>query len=65
MLRFVDFNFLPHLNSPYFSVRKEGILKEAMKDIKRKTYVLDDQSALKVVDGKVEKVGTGEYLEFN
>src|ERR1035437_3056684 len=60
-LGLVDFNFLPHLNSPdqYFLPRREGKLKEAMKDIKKKTYVLDDQSALKIVDGKVEVVGNG------
>ena len=64
-LGFVDFYFLPHLNSPYFPVRKDGPVKEAMKGISRKTYVLDDQSALKVIDGKVEIVSEGKYLEFN
>ena len=30
-----------------------------------KIYALDDQSALKVVDGKVEIISEGKYLEFN
>lgn len=64
-LGLVDFYFLPHLNNPHFSARIEANLKEVMKEIKRKTYVLDDYSALKVVDGKVEHVGGGKYLEFN
>lgn len=64
-LGLVDFYFLPHLNSPYFAARIEANLKEAMKEIARKTYVLDDQSALSVVDGKVKVVGGGKYLEFN
>jgi dipeptidase E len=64
-LGFVDFYFLPHLNSPYFASRIEANLNEAMKKISRQTYVLDDQSALSVIDGEVKIVGGGEYLEFN
>lgn len=64
-LGFVDFYFLPHFNNPSFATRTETNLAEAAKNIKRKTYVLDDNSALKVVDGKVEYVGIGKYLEFN
>lgn len=64
-LGFTDFYFLSHLNNPYFASRIEENLKKAMKEITRKTYVLDDQSALSVIDGKVEIVGGGKYLEFN
>lgn len=64
-LGFTNFYFLPHLNNPYFAPRIEANLKKAMKEITRKTYVLDDQSALSVIDGKVKIVGEGEYLEFN
>lgn len=64
-LGLVDFYFLPHLNSPYFPARMEENIREAMKEVKRKTYVLDDQSALKVVNGEVEIIGGGAYLEFN
>jgi len=64
-LGLADFYFLPHLNSPHFPARMEENLREAMKDIKRKTYMLDDQSALKVVNGEVALLGGGKYLEFN
>ncbi len=64
-LGLVDFYFLPHLNNPHFSARIEANLEQAMKEVTKKTYVLDDQSALKVVDGVVEYVGGGTYLEFN
>lgn len=64
-LGLVDFYVLPHLNNPHFAARIEANLKDAMKKIMRKTYVLDDQSALQVVDGNVEVVGGGRYLEFN
>ncbi|MDO8557334.1 MAG: Type 1 glutamine amidotransferase-like domain-containing protein [Candidatus Jorgensenbacteria bacterium] len=64
-LGFVDFYFLPHLNSPYFPARMDATIKEVIKEITKKTYALDDQSALKVVDGKVKVIGGGKYFEFN
>ena len=64
-LNFVDFYFLPHLNSPYFPNRMEEKIKEVAKTLPKKIYSLDDQSALKVIDGKVEVITEGKYLEFN
>jgi dipeptidase E len=64
-LNLVDFYFLPHLNSPDFNVRKESFIREVTKDITEKIYALDDQSALKVVDGKVEIISEGKYLILN
>ena len=64
-LKLVDFYFLPHLHSPYFATRTDENVTEAMKGITRKTYVLDDQSALKVVDWTVEVISEGKYLVFN
>src|SRR3990167_7874033 len=58
-LNFVDFYFLPHLYSPYFPERMEENAKEVAKEVNKKIYFLDDQSALKVVDGKVEIVSEG------
>ncbi len=64
-LGFVDFYFLPHLNSPYFPARMEENAKRVASEISKKIYFLDDQSALKVVDGNVEIISEGKYLEFN
>lgn len=64
-LRFVDFYFLPHLNSAYFTKLREPNIREATKGMTRKVYALDDQCALKVVDGKVEVVSEGAWLEIN
>ena len=64
-LNFVDFYFFPHLNSPHFNLRKEEIIKEAVKDIHGKVYAMDDNSALKIVDGKIEIISEGKYLIFN
>ncbi len=64
-LNYVDFYFLPHLNSPDFEKLREENIREATIGVTEKVYALDDQSALKVVDGKVEIITEGEYLEIN
>jgi len=64
-LNYVPFYFLPHLNSEYFVNLREDKIKEAIVGIKEKVYAMDDNGALKVVDGKVEVISEGEYLEFN
>ncbi|HEY4477367.1 MAG TPA: Type 1 glutamine amidotransferase-like domain-containing protein [Candidatus Paceibacterota bacterium] len=64
-LNFVGFYFLPHLNSSHFDVRKEDVIREAAKGIHEKIYVLDDNSALKVVDGKVEVISEGQWFVIN
>ena len=64
-LNYVDFYFMPHFNSQWFKKLREPIIREAVKGIKEKIYVMDDQSALKVVDGKVEVISEGEWFTIN
>lgn len=64
-LNFVDFYVLPHLNSPYFDKLNEYFTKETVKEMAEKIYILDDNSALKVVDGKVEVISEGKWFEIN
>lgn len=60
----VDFAFIPHLNSSFFSLRKERL--DNMKDkFTVPAYAVDDNTALKVVNGVVAKVGEGEFLAYN
>jgi dipeptidase E len=55
-LGLVDFCFLPHLDSPYFKkVRKNHII-ETTKSLPGKIYALDDNSALKITDKKIEVI---------
>lgn len=64
-LNFVNFYFLPHLNSKWFpKVRKENI-SEITKSMKRKIYALDDDSAIKIDGDKLEIVSEGNWEEFN
>ncbi|KKU51992.1 MAG: hypothetical protein A3A28_05150 [Candidatus Sungbacteria bacterium RIFCSPLOWO2_01_FULL_47_32] len=64
-LNFVEFYFLPHFNSPYFKKLREGNVKDATKGMKEKIYVLDDNSALKVIDGEVEVISEGKWFVIN
>lgn len=64
-LNYVDFYFLPHLNSQDFPKLREENIRNISKDISEKIYALDDNSALKVVDNQVEIISEGEYLQFN
>jgi len=64
-LNYVDFYFVPHLNSPYFPKLTEENIKKLTGRISKKIYAMDDQSALKIIDGKVEIISEGKYLEYN
>ncbi len=63
-LNYVNFYFLPHLNSEHFPKLREQDIREATKDMRVDVYALDDQSALKVIDGKIEIITEGEYLKI-
>jgi len=64
-LNYVDFYLLPHLNSQYFPKLREENIREATKDMTEKIYALDDQSALKIIDGAAEIISEGKYFIIN
>lgn len=64
-LEFIEFYIVPHLNGDGFPKLTEKNLKNILKDFKQKVYVLDDNSAIAVVDGKVEIVSEGNWFEIN
>ncbi len=64
-LNLVDFYFLPHLNSKYFSERTVKNLEKVLKNIDSKIYFLDDKSAIKIDWDKLEIISEWEVLEFN
>ena len=61
-LAYVDCFFIPHLNSEYFTQVRKEILEKYKQDFTFPLYACDDDSAVKVVDGKIEIVSEGEYL---
>jgi dipeptidase E len=64
-LNFVDFQFIPHLNSPYFKKIRKNNLEKASKKVKEKVYIFDDNSALSFNNGKIEILSEGEWYQFN
>ena len=64
-LSFVDFYFLPHLNDEYFVNLRENIIRNALKNIKEKIYVLDNESAIKIDGDKTEVISEGDWFEMN
>jgi dipeptidase E len=64
-LGMVDFSIFPHLDHPGFD---ENTMAEAEKwaaGIGHPAYAIDDQTALKVVDGRVEVVSEGHWRFFD
>jgi dipeptidase E len=65
-LKFVDFLFRPHLNSPHFpEIRAEKFIRKVAQSLAEPIYAIDDESALKVVNGKVEVVSESEWVLLN
>ena len=64
-LNFVDFYFLPHLNSEWFKKMRRANIKKVGLETNRPIYALDDQSALKIVDDKIEVISEGEWFVIN
>lgn len=56
--RLVDFAVRPHLGIKSFPV---GYLEAIVEDIKLPLYALDDNSAVKIVDGKIEVISEGTW----
>lgn len=64
-LSFVNFHISPHFNSPLMSSITKEYLEKIANELHEPFYAIDDQTAIKVVNGKIEIISEGEYLEFN
>jgi dipeptidase E len=64
-LGFVNFHIRPHFNSPDFPKLRKDILEELAKELSEPLYAIDNQTAIKVVDDKIEIISEGEYLKLN
>lgn len=64
--KFVDFVFKPHFNNPeHIEVRNEEYIRKVATRVDKPIYAIDDQSALKIVNGKVEVISEGKWLLLN
>ena len=65
-LGFVDFYFRPHFNSEdKANINKDSLSEVSKKNPKEIIYAMDDNSALKVLDDKIEVVSEGDWLALN
>jgi len=63
--KLVNFVVRPHFNSKSFPNIRGDFLKEIAKDVKVPLYAIDDDSAVKVINDKVEVVSEGEWKLYN
>jgi dipeptidase E len=63
-LDLVDFVIRPHLGADYFPQATLENVEKWAAETNYPLYALDDQSSLKVIDGKVEVVSRGQWKLF-
>lgn len=64
-LDLVNFQTIPHLNSPYFETIRSENLEKASRELKETIYALDDNSAIIVNGNILEVVSEGEWYKYN
>ena len=64
-LSLVTIIFRPHLNSEFFPMVNEQNLAKIASTLEYPLYALDDMSALKIVDDKIEVISEGTWKVFN
>jgi dipeptidase E len=60
----VDFSIFPHLENPDLPTNTMPAAERWAADIARQAYAIDDQTAIKVVNGAVEVVSEGQWKLF-
>jgi dipeptidase E len=63
-LGFVDFALHPHLDHEWFPENAMANLQKLAATLPMTSYAIDDQTAVKVVDGRVEVVSEGNWKRF-
>lgn len=63
-LGIVDFSIFPHLDYPGFSENTTAHAEKWAARIGVPSYAIDDDTAIKVVDGKVEVISEGHWKQF-
>jgi dipeptidase E len=61
----VGFAFRPHLNADYFPMANMEMMERAAAKLDYPLYAIDDETAIKVVDGEVEVVSEGAWRLFD
>jgi dipeptidase E len=64
MLGLVDFEMFPHLNYPTFPEHSMAYAEKWAADLRVPGYAMDDETAIKWVDGKAEVISEGDWKLF-
>lgn len=64
MLGLVDFSIFPHLDYPTFPKNSMAHAEKWAADLSVPGYAIDDETAIKVVDGTVEVISEGHWKLF-
>jgi dipeptidase E len=64
-LGIVDFSLFPHLDYPLFPQNSMANAEKWAGKIRVPSYAIDDQTAIKVVDGVVEVISEGHWKQFS
>jgi len=64
-LGLVDFEIRPHLNSKWFTKVNLPNLENLAKETPNAFYAIDDDTAISLVDNKIEVVSEGKWKKFN
>jgi dipeptidase E len=62
---YFDWYIKPHLYSEEFPERTDPWIEKKASEVDFKIYAIDDQTAVQVIDGKVDFVTEGKWREFN
>jgi dipeptidase E len=63
-LGIVDFSIFPHLDYPTFPENTMAHAEKWAARLPNPSYAIDDQTAIKVVDGTVEVISEGHWKQF-
>lgn len=63
-LGLVDFVIRPHLGADYFPTATMELMKAVAAKVDVPLYAIDDQTAIKVIDGTVEVISEGHWKQF-
>ena len=64
-LNLVNLVFRSHLNSEAFPKVRKDVLEQIVDKLPAPLYALDDNSALKIIDGNIEAVSEGEWIKLD
>jgi dipeptidase E len=61
----VDFSIFPHLDNPFLPENTLAAAEKWAAEIGGPAYAIDDETAIKVVDGTIEVISEGHWKLFN